>query len=55
MRAPLTRKLLELFKALVHGLVCLGNVPLKLLGVDGSQGVVEPLLMPSQPVRCSGP
>lgn len=55
MRAALTRKLLELLEALVHGLVRIGNVALEQLGVDGTQWVVEPLLPPVYPVGRRGP
>lgn len=51
----LTRKVLKLLKALVHGLVRLGYIALQLLGVDGGQGVVEPLLPPVNPVGRCGP
>lgn len=55
MHRALTRKFLKLLEALVHGLVRIGDVALKLFGVDGDQGVVEPLLSPVCPVGRCGP
>lgn len=55
MYKALTRKVLKLLEALVHGLVRLGYIALQLFRVNGGQGVIEPLLPPVYPVGRCGP
>lgn len=50
-----TRNVLELFDAFMHGLESICDIALKLLRVNGRQRVIEPALMPTEPIRSGGP